>query len=382
MRGLVRKLLNIQPGEGRKLAVLYVVGVVIATSLVWGGAIGRGLFLKRVGIEWLPLMFVFDALLTLPITLVYTAVVDRVNNARLLAVIFGGVGVLLLAGWGLLLSSTNGSRPSPTSSASLPSFTWPSGCCVPSLPSTPGRSFNDYLDIRSAKRLFPILGSTSRVAGIAAGSLVAVLANFLSAQNLVLVWAGVLGLGVWLSLSTPRWLAADRQETSPRPRPREIVGRCDWDNLREGFRFVSGSTFLKLLALGAFAMTALLVLMDYQAQQVFTEAYDTAEDLVGFYGVLETLINLIALPVQMFLVSRLVSWMGVAQVNLFYPVGSLMIYRALSLRPSLPSAMAGQFANDTFRSSVQVPVDKMPTTPSPCRSRAGRAPLSRACCCR
>ena len=219
MRGLVRKLLNIQPGEGRKLAVLYVVGVVIATSLVWGGAIGRGLFLKRVGIEWLPLMFVFDALLTLPIALVYTAVVDRVNNARLLAVIFGGVGVLLLAGWGLLVIHER-VTPIPYVIGVFAFFYLAERVLRALFAVHAWTFFNDYLDIRSAKRLFPILGSTSRVAGIAAGSLVALLANFLSAQNLVLVWAGVLGLGVWLSLSTPRWLAADRQETSPGPGPR------------------------------------------------------------------------------------------------------------------------------------------------------------------
>ena len=119
-------------------------------------------------------------------------------------------------------------------------------------------------------------------------------------------------------------------------------------------------------------MTALLVLMDYQAQQVFTQAYDTAEGLVGFYGLLETLLNLVALPVQMLLVSRLVSWLGVAQVNVFFPVGSLLIYGALSLTPSLPSAMAGQFARDTFRSSVQVPVDNMlyNAVPLPVKGRA------------
>ncbi len=372
MKALIRRLLNIQPGEGRKLAVLYVVGITIATSLVWGGAIGRGLFLKRVGIEWLPLMFIFDALLTLPVAVVYTAVVDRVDNARLLAAIFGGVGAFLLASWGLLFVHEQ--------VVVIPfvlvvfAFFYLAERVLRALFAVHAWTFfNDYLDIRSAKRLFPVLGTTSRVAGIAAGSLVALLAAFLPAQNLVLAWVAVLGLGVWLSLSTPRWLAADRPETPSRLRPGEKSSLAAyWENLREGFRFVSGSGFLKLLAVGAAAMTALLVLMDYQAQQIFTQAYDTAEDLVGFYGLLETLLNLVALPVQMFIVSRLVSWLGVAQVNLFYPIGSLLIYAALSLWPNLSTAMTGQFTRDTFRSSVQVPVDNMlyNAVPLPVKGRA------------
>ena len=372
MQKFLRKLLNIQPGEGRKLAVLYVVGFFIATSLVWGGAVGRGLFLKRVGIEWLPLMFIFDALLTLPVTMVYAAVVDRVSNARLLAAIFGGVGFLLLVCWGLLLIHEQ-VTPIPYIIVVF-AFFYLAERVLRSLFSVHAWTFfNDYLDIRSAKRLFPILGTTSRVAGIAAGWLVARLANLLSAQNLVLAWVGVFAVGVWLALSTPRWLAADRQETPPRPRTVSkslLAGYLD--NLRGGFRFVSGSTFLKMLALGAFAMTALLVLMDFQAQQIFDQTYPTAESLVGFYGRLEMLLNLIALPMQLFLVSRLVAWLGVAQVNLFFPIGSLLIYGALSFWPSLPSAVAGQFARDTFRTSVQGPVDNMlyNAVPLPVKGRA------------
>jgi CRP-like cAMP-binding protein/HEAT repeat protein len=372
MQRVLRKLLNIQPGEGRKLAVLYVVGFVIATSLVWGGAIGRGLFLKRVGIEWLPLMFIFDALLTLPVTLIYAAVVDRVSNARLLAVIFGGVGLLLLTCWGLLLIHEQ-VTPIPYVIVVFALFYLAERVLRSLFSIHAWTFFNDYLDIRAAKRIFPILGTTSRVAGIAAGSLVALMANFLSAQNLVLAWVGVLAVGVWLALSTPRWLAADRQAAPSRPPSASKASLGGYlDNLHEGFRFVSGSTFLKMLAVGAFAMTALLVLMDFQAQQVFTRTFSTAEDLVRFYGLVETLLNLVVLPVQLLLVSRLVAWLGVAQVNLVFPVGSLLIYGALSFAPSLSSAVGGQFARDTFRTSVQGPVDNMlyNALPLPVKGRA------------
>ncbi|MGD8793198.1 MAG: HEAT repeat domain-containing protein, partial [Anaerolineae bacterium] len=371
MGKFIRRLLNLQPGEGRTIGVLYLLGFVVATSLVWGGAIGRGLFLKRIGIDWLPLMFVFDALLTLPITVIYAAVVDRVSNARLLAAIFGGAALVLLAGWGLLMLD-QWVVDIPYVIAVYALFYLGERLLRALFAVHVWTFFNDYLDIRAAKRAFPILGSTSRVAGILSGSAVALLAGFLPARDLVLAWVGVLALGFWLSLRTPRWLAAKSGAGAPQAGPRRSALGAFGHNLREGFRFVSSSSFLRWLAVGAFAMTALLVLMDYQAQRVFDQAYATAEDLVGFYGLLETVINLIALPVQMFLISRLVSWLGVAQVNLFFPIGSLLIYGALSWRPSLPTAMAGQFGRDTFRSSVQVPVDNMlyNAVPLPVKGRA------------
>lgn len=359
MQRFLRKLLNLQPGEGRKLSVLYGLGLVIAVSLVWGKAIGRGLFLKEVGIEWLPLMFIFDGLLAFPITVVYTSVVDRVNNARLMAAIFGGVGIVLLGSWALLLLDGWG--------VNIPYVIFIYGLLylaervLRALVAVHAWTlFNDYLDIRSAKRIFPILGSSSRVAGMLGGAAVAGLVSLLSAQNLVLVWAAVLAVGVWLSLAIPRWLAADRQESASGPaRQTKSSLASYWENLQGGLRFVSASSFLKVLAVATLAMTVLIGLMDYQAQSVFDQAHDTAEELIGFYGLLDSAINLIALPVQMFLISRLVSWLGVAQVNLFYPLGSLAIYVCLSIWPSLSTAMAGQFGTDTFRSSVQVPVDNM-----------------------
>lgn len=376
MQGFLRKLLNIQPGEGRRLGILYVLGFVVAASLVWGSAVSRGLFLKQVGIEWLPLIFIFDALLALPITVVYTAVVDRVDNARLLAVIFGGVGAVLLAGWGLLMLDQGGVAI-PYINAVYALFYLAERVLRALFAIHAWTFFMDYFDTQSAKRALPVLGSTSRVAGFVAGPLVVLMAGILSAQNLIVVWVAILAIGVWLSLSIPRWLAGDRtqKDTGSGAQTARQAGSslaAYWENLRGGFRFVSASSFLRWLAVGAFAMTALLVLMDYQAQRVFDQSYTTAEDLIGFYGALETVINLIALPVQMFLVSRLVSWLGVAQINLFYPLGSLLIYAALSIWPSLGTAMAGQFGKDTFRSSVQVPVDNMlyNAVPLPVKGRA------------
>jgi CRP-like cAMP-binding protein len=359
MQSLLRKLLNLQPGEGRKLGLLYVLGFVVATSLVWGGAIGRALFLKRIGVEWLPLMFIFDAVLTFVVTLVYTAFVDRISNARLLATIFGGVGAILLAAWGLLFLDRQGVAV-PYVILVYALFYLAERVLRALFAIHVWTFFNDYLDIRAAKRAFPILGSTSRTAGIVSGALLSLTSTFLPAENLILVWIGVLALGAWISLRIPHWLTGERPE---QPVKRAAGGRSSarayWQNLAGGFQFVSASTFLKLLAAGAFAMTALLALIDYQASRVFVQVVPSAEQLAAFYGALESLTNLIALPVQMFLMSRLVSWLGVAQTNLLYPFGTLFVYAALSAWPSLGTAIAGQVSKDAFRSAVQVPVDNM-----------------------
>jgi CRP-like cAMP-binding protein/HEAT repeat protein len=371
MQALLRKLLNLQPGEGRKLAVLYLLGFVVATSLVWGQSIGRALFLKHIGVEWLPLMFIFDALLTLLVTIVYTAFVDRVSNARLLAAIFGSVGIVLLAAWGLLFLDRQG-VVIPYVILVYALFYLAERVLRALFGVHVWTLYNDYLDIRSAKRLFPILGSNSRTAGILSGAVLSLMTAFLPVENLILIWIAVLALGAWLALKVPRWLAADHPAARPRPRPEAVAAAetgaavesrsalaAYWANLSGGFRFVSASTFLKLLAIGAFAMTALLALIDYQVSRVLVQAYPSAERLAAFYGLLESVTNIVALPFQMFLLSRLISWLGVAQSNLIFPFGTLLVYAALSVWPSLGTAISGQVSRDVFRSSVQSPVDNM-----------------------
>jgi CRP-like cAMP-binding protein/HEAT repeat protein len=371
MQALLRKLLNLQPGEGRKLVVLYLLGFVVATSLVWGQSIGRALFLKRIGVEWLPLMFIFEALLTFLIAIVYTSFVDRVSNARLLAVIFGGVGIVLLAAWGLLFLDREGVVV-PYVILVYALFYLAERVLRALFGVHVWTLYDDYLDIRSAKRLLPILGSNSRTAGILSGALLSLLTAFLPVETLVLIWIAVLALGAWLSLSVPRWLAADANRPSGpgsegRSRFPLKAGAAKtrpalsgyWANLSGGFRFVSASAFLKLLAIGAFAMTALLALIDYQTSRILVQAYPSAERLTAFYGLLESVTNVVALPFQMLLLSRLVTWLGVAQANLIFPFGTLLVYAVLSAWPGLGTAIAGQASRDVFRTSVQSPVDNM-----------------------
>ncbi|MEJ2207758.1 MAG: Npt1/Npt2 family nucleotide transporter [Anaerolineae bacterium] len=363
MQSFLRRLLNVQPGEGRKLAILYLLVLVIGTSLLWGASISRALFLKRLGVQWLPLMYILSALLTFPITVLYTSLVDRVSNLRLLRGLFASFALVLAACWILLLLDGRGVAIPYVSAifailflveriqgSLLSVHTW--------------TLFNDYYDLRAAKRTFPILGSAARAAGILGAPLVIAITFVptLQGQDLILAWVAVLVVGIWMSLMLPRWLKTERT-AAPAASTATAAGSSPlvayWHHLRSGFRYVSASSFLKLLALGAFAMTAVLALVDFQASAVFERAYPTDQQLVIFYSVLQMATSLVALPIQMFLVSRLVSRIGVGQANLVYPVGGLLSYAALATWPVLGTAIAGQFVRDAFRAGVQAPIDNM-----------------------
>lgn len=360
MQSRLLKLLNLQPGEGRKLAILYLLVFVIGTSLLWGASISRALFLKRLGVEWLPLMYILSALLTFPVTVLYTSLVDRVSNASLLRGLFAGVAMVLAICWLLLLLDARG-MAIPYVSAIFAVLFLVERVQGSLLSVHAWTLFNDYYDLRAAKRTFPILGSAARVAGILGAPLVIAITFVPAIQghDLILAWVAVLGVGIWLSLMLPRWLEAERSAAPAAAAPGESRVLAYWHHLRSGFRFVSASAFLKLLAVGAFAMTAVLALIDFQASAVFERTYPTDEQLVIFYSILQMATSLIALPIQMFLVSRLVSKIGVGQANLVYPLGNFLSYAALAVWPRLGTAIAGQFTRDAFRAAVQAPIDNM-----------------------
>lgn len=86
--------------------------------------------------------------------------------------------------------------------------------------------------------------------------------------------------------------------------------------------------------------------------------------------------NLIALPIQLFLVGRLIGWFGLGNANLIFPAGTMLISGSLIFFPRLASAALGYFNRTTFRTVLRHPRRICSTTPCRCGSKDGRAPSS------
>jgi AAA family ATP:ADP antiporter len=345
LRVALGRLFDIRSGEWQRLLLLYLFAFMLNASVVWGYAASDALFLEQLGVSNLPLMFIADALLTATAIVFYGPFVDRVSNTRLMIAICL-LGSLLLAfarvslalGLAFVYPLLYLLQSILKASISIHAWTY----------------IADFYDTRTAKRHFPLISSGSRASGILAGLLVVPLTRVFDAEGLILAWIVALLVCAWLAWITPRLTGVKAQ---PKKRSRASAGVLQ--NVRDGFGFVASSGFLRVMAVSAVVGSILLYLLEYQSQLVFIsrENLTSAEDLAPIYGVMGAVANLITLPIQMFLLSRLVAWIGVGNANLIFPGLSAISYALLGLVPSLPTAAIAREDRKALRSAFRTPID-------------------------
>jgi CRP-like cAMP-binding protein/HEAT repeat protein len=338
------RLLNVRPDEVRRTALLYLLCSITLLGYVWGSPASRALFIKNIGLGSYSFLFIVESVFTLALTLVYAAFVDRVSNARLMSwiCVITGIALLLI---GLLLITR------------LPIafyLFYLIGCVVRVIFAVHVWTYvADFYDTRTAKRLYPLIGSAGRVTGFLGGLAFPFLVRVIHTENTPFIWAGLMAVSVWLAASIPHWTGNAASFKAP-GRTMDAL-----ENFWDGWRSIRDSNLLRLLAIGAMTMTLLLALLNFQVDYVFSKAYQDADELASLFALLTGLANAIALPFQLFLLARIVNRIGVSGTNLLYPLLAVSSYGLLSTFALLPLAVLGHFVRTAFLWGIRNPVDNM-----------------------
>ena len=197
-------------------------------------------------------------------------------------------------------------------------------------------------DSRAAKRIVPVISTGTRIAGIVAGLAMPLLNRALPPNGIVMIWLATLlgtALLVWLApgARVRRPMKRDRgRSTFATARPTQRTSY--FDNIREGYRFVVGSVYLRWMAISALLLAALLTLIEYRGSQILLAELKTTADIANFIGMLNGVGNLIVLPIQLFLLSRIINRIGMGNAALIYPASDLLACGALLIAPGLSTA--------------------------------------------
>jgi HEAT repeat protein len=361
------KLFNIRPAEWPHLLFLYLIFFLYITGATWGETIVEAAFLQQVGVSFLPWVFVAIALLSVPTTAIYTAFADRIsNNTLAIAILIMGVTGI---GVGRLLLAWD-----------LDHWAYPVLYLIMFVPLSDifithwYTLVNGFYDTQSAKRIIPILSTATRIGGILAGLTMFILNSWFSPENIITIWLSVLLLVMGLMLLMPRLFKEDSpgQEQFAHG---VTAGKGHFsylDNLRDGYRYVSQSRFLLWMAASTFLLMALIPFLEYRTSQILLGELRTTQAISNFTGMLNGLTNLIALPIQLFLLSRIIGWIGVGNANLIFPIGNTLISSSLILWPNLTTAAIAYFDRNAFRSTFRNPPDNLLYNAVPLRVK-GRA---------
>jgi HEAT repeat protein len=360
------RLFNLRSGEWRRLSILYIMSLVVLTACNWADAIVQGAFLQRVGVQYLPWVIISSAACSVVALFIYTAFADRASNTRLL------IGILAISGAGILLGLA----------ALAAGLTGPAYLLLFVVLQVPlldvynvhwATYVNGFYDIRTAKRIVPVLSTSARLAGIIGGLSMPLMNRLFSPVTIIA--ASLLSLAVMAALAAamPRLLRERRPVPAGRPGsdrtpsaiapPTGVQGRVSrfarayGANLREGYRQIARSPFLRWMAVSTLSMTLLMTMLNYGASAIFQEQLKTTVAISDFLGVLSGIANLVVLPFQLLLLSRLITRLGLGNAS-------------LAVAPGLGTAALAYLDRTALRTAFRIPTDNLFYNAVPLRVKA------------
>ncbi|UCC55705.1 MAG: MFS transporter, partial [Gammaproteobacteria bacterium] len=342
----LRDLLLVREGETAN--VIYFLSFFLLVSA--GMAIGRGsadaLLLKRLGFEYLPVMYMIQALLLAMVCLVYAAFADRIIAERSFRMIFSTLALLVFAGWVAMSLSES------TLVYALYYLVYEVASEILLVHAM--LYMNQNMTTLQAKRLAPLVFAGAQTGSIIGGLVLAFAAPALGTQNLLVLWcillaAGILLVSIWHRRHGPstHFRAPHRSASIVKESTRQVT---------QGLRYTLSSDLLRAASLALFFMVITFYILCYSVHRVYTLSFEAEAALASFYGVLTAVTSAIALLVQVFITGRVIRRFGVRRVNLFFPWTTLVVLSILTVSFTLPAAILGSLNKDALMPAFRNPV--------------------------
>jgi AAA family ATP:ADP antiporter len=214
---------------------------------------------------------------------------------------------------------------------------------------------SDTFNTEQSKRVFAFIG-VGASAGAAAGPLVvAVLANDIGNDNLMLAAAGVLMLSIPMVLYLQRLKIVDLHNESVQANlaAAKMGGRW-W----EGFRLFATNPFL--LAIGAFILlyTAVQAFI-YLETNTMLRAYADAEQRTTIIALRDAVVNILVFGLGLFVTGRIVKRLGMTATLALLPVFTAIGFLILAAVPILTVMLAVDIARRAGEYGITRPAREM-----------------------
>lgn len=241
---------------------------------------------------------------------------------------------------------------------------------------------NDLYTREQGERLFPILGFGASAGAVAGSGLTSLLVQSLGVDEMLILSSVLLALTVLLT----RWLEqrasvgdqvskSERKSSRAPPENAAVTSKTSQSTVHAGsgaFHLVFRSPYLLLIAGLMFVSNFVNTNGEYLMGSIVTQAMSARavnpEDvgvLIGqFYANFFLVVNVVGLAGQLFLVARLISWLGVSGALLVLPCIALGSYALIAMFPVLVLVRWGKTAenatdyslNNTVKNALFLPL--------------------------
>lgn len=317
-----------------------------------GMAIGRGsadvMFLKRYGIEFLPVMYLILSLVLAVCFTLYAAFVDRISSERFFYFLLSIETLVLLAFWyAIYFADMQLAYPAYYIFYEL----------VSELILVHATFYvAQSLDTLQSKRLTALILAGYQTGMIAGGLFFAVMMPSIGVEHAMLIWSGLLLLSLFMLFMWHK-----KHGVSPFFMPpskssgRQIVIAVQ--EVMQGIQFVRQSALLKNASYALFFMVLMFYVLTYSVNKIYTENFESEADLALFFGMLVAGTNFLAVILQAFVSGRVIEKIGVRKAKLIYPALTVVSYILLLISPGFYMALIASVNNSSvmpaFRNSTR-----------------------------
>ena len=365
MLGFLGRWFKVYKGEiGMFAGALVLLFLVRSADMIFNNY-AETAFLKRFGVEYLPVMYMVNSLAIFFIMGFMTGLLSRMPGSRLLTylLLFCGATVaaarfLVPTGWDLIYPLMFVMKT--LYEALLGLLFW--------------NMANDLFNTRQSKRLFPLISAGGVCGDILAGFGTPVIARWLLIDNLLLVYLGFAILAAivvhTMGVRYPTLLIAGDSGKKGRRRP-SLLGE-----VRKTIPLMKESFLVKVLIFMTFFPNVIIPIMNYQFNFVANEMFATEGGLVTFLGYFRGGMNVVSLIILLF-VGRIYGKWGLPVALMFHPTNYLFVFMGFLLRFDIFAAMYARLSTNIIRTTLHKPATDILMGLIPVSQRAVLRPFLR-----
>lgn len=311
MGGMTRRVLRVSAGETGLAVGLALIMLLTSLGQGAGATAMDALLFARFGTERLPQLYLALGVVSLVCALGVSVLFAAVRRDRAYPIVLAALVAALVALYAFVRTDVAIAYP----------VAWLGANVVVMFQGIVAWGVASWLcDARQAKRLFP-LANAAKIGGVIVGSaLVAPLVVLLRLDDLLVLWAVALALTlgvVWrVSRGVPAAPAADRGVSIAR----ELVA---------GFRVVSGSRLLRLLAVSLVLFSVLFFALALPFTRAVRDAFPREDELASFLGLFNASVTAVAFLASLLVANRIYARIGVVNAILVFTLIYLAGFVAL-----------------------------------------------------
>jgi HEAT repeat protein len=345
----LENLLLIRQGERSNVLYFLFFFLLVSTGMAIGRSTADALFLKRLGFEYLPLMYIFQSVTLAATSMVYAAFADRVPAEKFFKALFTTIIVLVFCSW-LIMSAGTGT------------LVYPAYYIIYEVASElllvhAALYMNQNMNTIQAKRLAPLIYAGAQTGTIIGGLFLVIAAPVFGTKNLLLFWCLLLIMGSILMFIRHRRLGVSTHFRAPKKSRHQV--KDSLDQISHGIRFTISSDLLRASSFALFFMVVAFYILCYSVNRIYTQTFESEEDLTRFFGLLTAATSSIALITQVFVTNRTIRRFGVRTVHLLFPWTTLASLMALTFSFALPAALLGSLNKDALMPAFRNPIRTM-----------------------